>query len=99
MHLDAYSNLIIMKDSIYEDMLEKAKTDYVASQQTLGAYAHEIELLEERISGLRETIVALSRMLRMEPFEEADTLGLTDAIRQAYKTHRGPLVPTDIRKR
>jgi hypothetical protein len=93
------SNYHIMDDAIYKDMLEKAKADYIASQQKLGAHAREIELLEERISGLRETIFALSRMLRAEPFEEADALGLTDAIRQAYRTHGGPLVPTDVRAR
>jgi len=97
--LDLMSNKLDMDESFYKDMLERAKADYIASQQKLGAHAHQIELLEERISGLRETIFALSRMLRAEPFEEADALGLTDAIRQAYRTHGGPLVPTDVRAR
>ena len=47
---------------------------------------------------IREVVIVLSKMLG-EQFVEEDALGLTDAIRQAFKTAEKQLTPLDIRER
>ena len=87
-----------MDDAAYKEMLDQAKADYCALQEKMGECLKEQQHLEKRIVGIRETIVALSNLLG-EEFVEEDALGLTDAIRQAFKTAVGPMAPTDVRGR
>jgi hypothetical protein len=87
-----------MDDSPYKQMLEQAKADYIGLQAKIGECLKEQAQLEKRLVGVRETIVALSKMLG-EDFIEEDALGLTDAIRQAFKTYGSSLAPTDVKER
>jgi hypothetical protein len=78
--------------------LEAAKADLMKEQNELGDCLKQQEMHEKRISGLRATIAALSRMLD-EEFVEEDALGLTDAIRQAFKSmgKNGNLTAVEVR--
>ena len=87
-----------MEDSEFRPTLEKAKEELVASQKRLGEALACQEVEEKNIARLREFIVTMSRLLG-EEFVEEDTLGLTDAIRQAFKTSTAPLQPTEVRDR
>jgi hypothetical protein len=87
-----------MADAKYKKMLETAKADYRAIQAKIGKCRDEQERLEKRLVGVRETVVSLSKMLG-ESFSEEDELGLTDAIRQAFKTASGGMAPTDVKGR
>jgi hypothetical protein len=88
-----------MENAPYQELLEKAKVDYGALQAKLGACIKEQAQLEKRIADVKQTIVALSKMLG-EEFVEEDALGLTDAIRMAFKTHPDQaLTPTGLKER
>lgn len=87
-----------MSDINYKAVLEAAKVDLMREQNALGDCLKLQEMYEKKISGLRATIAALSRMLD-EEFVEEDALGLTDAIRQAFKSAgtNGNLTATEVR--
>ena len=87
-----------MGDTDYKAILESAKADLIKEQNDLGDCMRRQEMHEKRISGLRATIAALSRMLD-EEFIEEDALGLTDAIRQAFKSmgKNGNLTPVEVK--
>jgi hypothetical protein len=85
-------------DKDFKDTLDKAKSELMANQHRLGTILQEWSEIETRNVKLREVIVTLSRLLG-EQFDEEDALGLTDAIRQAFKTTSGPLQPTEVRDR
>jgi len=88
-----------MEDAPYQELLEKAKVDYGALQAKLGACIKEQAQLEKRITDVKQTIVALSKMLG-EEFVEEDALGLTDAIRMAFRTQPSQaLTPTGLKDR
>jgi len=89
-----------VSETDYKAVLEQAKTDLVKTQNQLGECLKQQELLEKTITGLRATIAALSRMLD-EEFIEEDAIGLTDAIREAFKSvgQGGNLTPTEVRSR
>jgi hypothetical protein len=87
-----------MKDSEFRQTLEKAKEELIASQKRLGEHLAAVETEEKNIGRLREFIVTMSKLLG-EQFVEEDALGLTAAIRQAFKTSESPLQPTDVRDR
>jgi len=85
-----------MEDSEFRPTLEKAKAELVASQKRLGEFLAGQEVEEKNIVRLREFIVTMSKLLG-EEFDEGDTLGFTDAIRQVFKTQTTPLQPTQVR--
>ncbi len=88
-----------MTDADYRKTLEALKNDLVAAEHELGTCIEIQEDLEKRIASLRETAVAMSRMLG-ESFDEMDSIGLTDVIRQAFKAaHPAPLAATEVRDR
>lgn len=81
----------------YKAVLEQAKKDLISAQGELGECLKAQEAIEANIFGLRQTIVALSKMLG-EEFVEEDSLGLTDAVRQAFKAKNGQnLTPVEVR--
>src|SRR5271165_3068681 len=85
-----------MENLEFRPVLEKAKTELIASQKRLGEHLAGQEAEEKNIVRLREFIVTMSKLLG-EEFVEEDTLGLTDAVRQAFKTHTTALQPTEVR--
>ena len=89
---------VAMAGTDYKIILERAKKDLLAEQETLGKCLKQQEQTEKRIAGLRQTIAALSRMLD-EEFVEEDAMGLTDAIRTVFreKLGSGTLIPTEVR--
>ena len=62
----------------------------------MGECLERQEELEIKIIAVRQMINGFANVAG-EVFDEADELGLTDAIRQAIKTNMAPLEPTDIR--
>jgi chromosome segregation ATPase len=88
----------MVTDEDFKDTLDKAKKELISNQQRLGRILQEQEELENRNTKLREVVNTLSRLLG-EQFVEEDAIGLTDAIRQAFKTSSTPLQPTEIRDR
>lgn len=78
--------------------LKDAKSELVIVQEELGDCIAQQEELEKRLAALRTVITGFSNALG-EQFEEADEIGLTDAVRQAIKTYDKPLEPTDVRTR
>src|SRR5437773_8436739 len=78
--------------------LEQAKNELAILQQELGDNLKVQDMLEKKIAALRQMITAFSDTLG-EQFVEEDVLGLTDAIRQAFKTSGKPMAPTDVKKR
>lgn len=89
-----------MTDTDYKVVLDQAKTDLLKTQEQMGDCLKEQENLEKKIAGLRATIAALARMLDEEFFEE-DAMGLTDAIREAFRSMgtNGSLTPTEVKGR
>ena len=82
----------------FKESLEAAKVELSHLQQELGSCLKEQTRLEKKIVAVRQMIVGFSDALG-EKFVEEDSLGLTDAIRQAYKTAGGKLAPTDLKDR
>jgi chromosome segregation ATPase len=82
----------------FRQSLKAAKAELAALQQELGDCLGQQEELERKIAAVRQMIFGFSNALH-EQFEEADELGLTDAVRQAFKTSKGPLEPTAVRTR
>lgn len=78
------SNISIMEKVNYKAVLEGAKADLLTKQAELGACLEQQEFIEAQIIGLRQTIIALAKLLG-EDFDEEESLGLTDAIRDAFK--------------
>lgn len=89
-----------MTDTDYKVVLDQAKTDLLKTQEQMGNCLKEQETLEKKIAGLRATIAALARMLDEEFFEE-DAMGLTDAIREAFRSMgaNGNLTATEVKGR
>jgi hypothetical protein len=89
-----------MTDTDYKAVLEQTKSDLLKTQNELGRKLKEQEALEKKITGLRATIAALARMLD-EEFVEEDAIGLTDAIREAFRAAgvTGTLTPTEVKEK
>lgn len=94
--LDIYYYPFAMTNTDYKAILEQAKQDLLKGQEALGKCLKEQEEIEKWITGLRQTIAALSRMLD-EEFIEEDAMGLTDAIRHVFSISIGTLIPTEVR--
>jgi cysteinyl-tRNA synthetase len=82
----------------YKQSLENAKIELAALQKELGECLRSQEELEKKIVAIRQMIVAFSNALGQD-FDEGDALGLTDALRQAFKTSNMRLAATDVRLR
>jgi|ERR1700688_58906 len=87
-----------MTELDYKVLLDKTKNDLLATQNELGQLFKQQEVLEKKIAGLRAMIAAMSRMLD-EEFVEEDAIGLTDAIRAAFRAAgpAGTLTPTEVK--
>jgi hypothetical protein len=96
--LDIQYYRFTMTNTDYKVILEQAKKDLLSGQEALGKCFKQQEEIEKWITGLRQTIAALSRMLD-EEFVEEDAMGLTDAIRTVFrdKLGSGTLIPTEVR--
>lgn len=75
-----------MATDTYRDALKQAKSDLAEQVETLGRAQDCAEKAEKAIVELRQTIAALQRLCGEPEFVEEDALGLTDAIRMAFKT-------------
>lgn len=83
----------------YRQLIDTLKKDLAVKQDTLGKCIAQQEQLENEIGAIRGSIANFSRMLGMV-FDEEEEMGLTDAIRQAFKSHvPNALIPTEIRDR
>lgn len=82
----------------FKATVEEAKVELAHLQQEMGECLKRQEQLEKKIVALRQTITALSDVLG-ERFVEEDSLGLTDAVRIAFKTYGQPMAPTDVKDR
>ena len=83
----------------YKVALAKAKEDLKASIAELGEIELRQRALEQRIVELRQTVAALSKLCG-EEFLEEDALGLTDAVRMAFKSMGNtPMAIHDVRGR
>lgn len=82
-YLDMRDTLPLMVHDTYKAAFKKAKLDFVLAQKELGETNRRKAELETRVASLRETVIALGRICG-EEFDEADALGLTEAIRQTF---------------
>jgi len=82
----------------FKKSLESAKIELSHLQHELGECLKKQAHLEKKIVAVRQMIVGFSDALG-EKFIEEDSLGLTDAIRQAYKTAGSKLAPTEVKDR
>jgi hypothetical protein len=78
--------LATMTTDTYKQALKQAKADLSEQVRTLGLAQDTAEKAEKAIVELRQTIAALQRLCGEPEFVEEDALGLTDAIRMAFKT-------------
>jgi hypothetical protein len=86
-----------VKQQDYKLVLSQAKEDLRSAQKDMGDCLKRQEELEKQILGLRQTIVAIARMVG-EPFDEEEEIGLTEAVRQAFILRGNcPLMPTEVR--
>jgi hypothetical protein len=67
----------------YKNAFDAAKAHMERCREELGKVNSRKIELEIEVAKLRETVIALGRMFG-EQFDEADELGLTDAIRQIF---------------
>ncbi|WP_263375375.1 hypothetical protein [Granulicella aggregans] len=96
--LDVTYKFSMVSDTDFKNTLEKAKSELISNQERLGKILQEQESIETRNAKLREIVAVLSRAVG-EQFVEEDAIGLTDAIRGAFRGAGGPLQPTEVRDR
>ncbi len=77
-----------MSELDYRQMLEQVKAAIAVKREELGACFEKAEALEDEIAGLQQTAAGLAKTLR-EQYVAEDELGLTDAIRRAFKQNEG----------
>jgi hypothetical protein len=75
----------MLDNAEYLKMLEQCKSEILAQKVELGLCIAKQEHLETRLAHLQEVAASLARMVGQEYVAE-DAMGLTDAIRQAFKT-------------
>src|ERR1700686_4392048 len=68
-----------------ETIFEQFKQQIVVTRAELGLTMQKVEELETKLAHLQEVAASLGRLLGQEYVAE-DAIGLTDAIRQAFKT-------------
>jgi hypothetical protein len=89
---------LLMNRMDFKESLKAAKAELAALQHELGGCLKHQEELEKKIAAVRQMITGFSDALG-EQFVEEDSLGLTDAIRQAFRTSGSPMTPTDVKGR
>ena|SRR5438270_7789057 len=72
----------------YREMFEQVKKEIAERREELGAYIAKTQALEDQIIGLQQTAAGLAKTLG-EQYTAEDELGLTDAIRRAFKQNEG----------
>ena len=86
-----------MTTTDYKAIFGQLKADIAHKRRELGECLQRQELLEHEISNLQQSAAALARLLK-EEFVVEDELGLTDAIRKAFKESMpAHLIPTEVR--
>jgi hypothetical protein len=75
-----------MTTDTYKNALKQAKADLAEQVEILGKAQEAAEKAEKAIVELRQTIAALQRLCGEPEFVEEDALGLTEAIRMAFRT-------------
>jgi len=88
-----------MATDTYKNALNQAKADLAQQVEILGRAQDCAEKAEKAIVELRQTIAALQRLCGEPEFVEEDALGLTDAIRMAFKTAGRDMSAHDVRER
>ena len=68
----------------YKQMFDQVKAEIAEKRRELGVRLSQVETLEDEIIGLQQTAAGLAKTLR-EQYVAEDQLGLTDAIRRAFK--------------
>ena len=86
-----------MSDAKYQVALEQAKVDLAQSAPTFTAFLSAAGTRKTHLE-LRGFIVATSKMLGIEFIDGEDSLGLTDAVRQAFKDSPLPISPVGVEK-
>jgi hypothetical protein len=76
-----------MTTETYKQALKQAKADLAEQVAILGKAQEAAERAEKAMVELRQTVSALQRLCGEPEFVEEDALGLTDAIRMAFKTY------------
>lgn len=87
-----------MTTDTYKQALKQAKTDLAEQVQILGKAQDSAEKAEKAIVELRQTIAALQVLCGEPEFVEEDALGLTDAIRMAFRTTGRDMSSHDVRE-
>jgi hypothetical protein len=97
-HCTLFYTRLAMNHLDYEVTLQNAKAQLLSVQNRIGENQNERDALEKELVTVRSIIVSLSSMLGRE-FNEDDELGLTDAVRQAFRTAGRHLLATDVKDR
>lgn len=87
-----------MTTDTYKQALKQAKADLVEQVKTLGRAQDSAAKAEKAIVELRQTIAALQVLCGEPEFVEEDALGLTDAIRMAFRTAGREMSAHDVRE-
>jgi chromosome segregation ATPase len=82
----------------FKTTLGNAKSEFVALQQELGECLARQEELEKKLAAVRQMIYSFSNVLG-ETFDEADELGLTEAVRQAFKSSSSAMSALQVKGR
>lgn len=82
----------------FEQTLRAAKDELAALQMEMGQCLSRQEGLDKKIAAVRAMIIGFSSALGKE-FDEADSLGLTEAVTKAFATSSNRLVATDVKDR
>jgi hypothetical protein len=77
-----------MDITTYKDALDKAKKDLATRTHALAVAQEQAAEAERDIVELRQTIAALAKLCGESEFVEEDALGITDAVRLAFKTEQ-----------
>jgi hypothetical protein len=87
-----------MTAETYRKALKQAKADLAEQVAVLGQAQERADKAEKAIVELRQTIAALQRLCGEPEFVEEDALGLTEAIRMAFRTADRDMSAHDVRE-
>jgi chromosome segregation ATPase len=82
----------------YKKNLASAKVEFASLQKELGEALKRQEELEKKLTAIRQMIYSFSDVVG-ESFDEVEELGLTDAVRQAFRTSATRLTPPQVKAR
>ncbi len=81
----------------YPELLKQVKADIASKRAELGECLSRAEKLEDQISGLQQTAAGIAKTLG-ETYEAEEEMGLTEAIRRAFRQNPDRnFVATEIR--